>query len=95
MPTPITKYRCDMGFCRKVYASIYACRKHEKECFHNPLNKSCISCAYRFTDNENKSICNKTKKPIFVKGTIVDNCIMWVDDNFYESDEMEVMQTLN
>ncbi len=38
----ITVFQC--GYCRKILRTDSGMRKHERQCFSNPLTKSCRTC---------------------------------------------------
>lgn len=80
MPIQVTRFKCN--HCKKVYASVYKAKEHEKQCFFNPEVKSCISC-----NNQDYKIdvegciestwCQKRQKKIFVKGYPIKHCAGW------------------
>jgi hypothetical protein len=44
----VNAHQCD--FCGKLYLINKSCSRHEKNCYHNPITKSCITCAFFVTD---------------------------------------------
>jgi hypothetical protein len=46
----VQAFQCE--FCEKVYKNKDSCRKHEKQCFANPIMKACRSCKYAIKDSE-------------------------------------------
>jgi NAD-dependent SIR2 family protein deacetylase len=71
MPIPVTRYKCEHCH-KKVYASKYAIRDHEKLCLYNPVNKSCSTCNNRFGN-----YCDKLSRDIFLRGEKIFNCPLW------------------
>lgn len=40
----VKAFKC--SYCDKLYINKNSCRSHEKRCYHNPITKSCVSCAF-------------------------------------------------
>lgn len=80
----VTRYKCD--YCKRAYASKYKALDHERKCFFNPANKSCITCRHNdikeILDNEGYprdavGWCFKMNREIFRKGCVVKDCPKW------------------
>ena len=83
----ITKYQCD--FCKRSYVSKYKAREHEKICFFNPANKSCVTCKNKdikeILDSEGYPVdavswCEKMNRKIFREGCVIKDCEGWEED---------------
>ena len=78
MPREIIRFQC-IHCNKKVYASKYKIRDHEKICFFNPDVKSCITCnnmrACDYCDTG--SWCSAYDKEVLVKGSPINNCASW------------------
>lgn len=44
--TEIVAYQCD--YCKKYSKSKSVIKKHEPECFHNPIVRACVTCGNYF-----------------------------------------------
>ncbi len=76
VPVQVVRYKCD--FCRKVYVRKASATKHEKTCFFNPGNRSCVTCGWSFDpDYSTVEYCLKMNRAIFQKGERVLGCEGW------------------
>jgi len=82
MPTPITRFKCD--YCKRHYSIKSDAVRHEKQCFWNPANKSCVTCSNLTIDGN----CLFTQQPAFSKGHSVHDCKDWIEGSF-EDEEYE------
>jgi NAD-dependent SIR2 family protein deacetylase len=80
MPKEIIRYQCEHCH-KKVYASKYRTRDHEKICFFNPEAKSCITCNNNAANEDGEAWCETLHKDIFVKGHPIVNCPYWAKAN--------------
>lgn len=56
----IEAYHCD--YCKKYSKSKGVITRHEKECYHNPVTKSCASCSH-FGQEDHKRPDSFTGQP--------------------------------
>ena len=72
-----TVYRCE--YCNKPYFNSTSCRNHEKICFRNEDNKTCITCLHsNFNYNGGCTaipLTDWTKEK--VSDRLYKNCSLW------------------
>lgn len=85
MPRPITRYQC-VHCNKKVYANKSRTARHERECFYNPENKSCITCK-NMTDDEHGAFCEVHEKEVLVHGSPIKNCEAWQEITYDDYEE--------
>lgn len=99
----IKAYQC--GYCSKYLKTKGSIANHEKRCFHNPVTKSCVTCAnfkkelYRVRDTQHYldlPICIIGIKLFDKEGRwkLKNNCLKWVERP-QEAEELAIYQELN
>lgn len=97
----IKAYQCE--YCSKYLKTKGSISNHEKRCFHNPVTKSCVTCA-NFTKQLYKVKNHNIELPICIIGIklfnkeadwkLKNNCTDWAERPQEES-ELATYQILN
>lgn len=65
-------YACEHGCGRKVLTSKQAMERHDKNCFHNPDRKACITCEHFCSYHDSNGM---ESEPQYLHKFIVRECL--------------------